>query len=139
VVFCEIFVPTFVIVTVALGTTAPVGSVTVPVMTPCTVCDQTAAPLARIKRATAKTAKVRSLILSPLSKAFSAKPQRTNLDLSFFNEPQSHYHHPEAPKMPGNTVIVGQFNYFSEGKSRINLSFRQEEIYIRRRLVPDKA
>src|SRR5689334_17465047 len=76
-------------VTVALGTTAPVGSVTVPVMTPCTVCDQTAPPLARISRATASIAKVRSLILSPLSKAFSAKASETNLDLSFCNKPRN--------------------------------------------------
>src|ERR1700756_5481305 len=75
-------------VTVALGTTAPVGSVTVPVMTPCTVCDQTAPPLARTSRATAKIAKVRSLILSPLSKAFSAKASESNLELSFCSKPQ---------------------------------------------------
>src|SRR5215472_12534268 len=73
VVDCEKFVPTFVIVTVALGTTAPVGSVTVPVMTPCTDCDQTAPPLARISSAATNTAKVRNFMLSPLSKAFSAK------------------------------------------------------------------
>src|SRR2546430_2145446 len=75
-------------VTVAFGTTAPVGSVTVPVMTPCTVCDQTGAPPARTSTAATKNAKVRSFILSPLSKAFSAKASETNLQLSFCQEPR---------------------------------------------------
>ena len=96
--------PTFVIVTVAFGTTAPVGSVTVPVMTPCTVCDQTAPPLARTKRAAASIAKVRSLILSPLSKAFSAKASETDLQLSFCQEPRITTTSPAPHVKPGNTV-----------------------------------
>ena len=108
-------------VTVALGTTAPVGSVIVPVMTPCTVCDQTAAPLARISRAAATIVKVRSLILSPLSKAFSAEASETNLEFSFCKKPQNTtatLKHQNAGQTP---LFVGQFNYLLEGMSRANL------------------
>src|ERR1700730_6144970 len=53
-------------VTWTFGTTAPVGSVTVPVMTPCTVCDQ-ATPLIANSRTTAnRTTTVRTRTLHPL-------------------------------------------------------------------------
>src|SRR5215470_6937865 len=49
-------------------------------MTPCTLCDQTALPLARISSAATNTTKVRNFMLSPLSKAFSAKASEIDSD-----------------------------------------------------------
>src|SRR5437879_6100150 len=83
------FVPTLVIVTVAFGTTAPVGSVIVPVMTPCTVCDQTAPALARTSKAATKKTKVRSLILSPPYNGLSAKALNMILKFGLSKETRS--------------------------------------------------
>src|SRR5882762_2916884 len=68
------FVPVFVMVTVALGTTAPVGSLIVPVITPCTVCDHATPLLAKMRKAVNKTKKVRTRTLHPL--CFKGLPSR---------------------------------------------------------------
>jgi hypothetical protein len=116
------FVPAFVMVTVALGTTAPVGSVTVPVMTPCTVCDQTAAPLARISRATAKITKLRSLILSPLSKALLGKSLRDKFRFKFLQITPNQYATQKHQK-PGQTPLLCAIQLLPGRKVKSKLEF----------------
>src|SRR5207245_3215147 len=58
-------------------------------MTPCTLCDQTAPPLARTRKAATKKTKVCSLILSPLSNGLSAKALNVILKFGLSKETRS--------------------------------------------------
>src|SRR5579864_3493561 len=63
---CETFVPALVRVTLTLGTAAPLGSVTVPVITPCTVWDRATPHSARSRTDIHRAKRVRTRTLHPL-------------------------------------------------------------------------
>src|SRR2546427_6549591 len=99
------FVPTLVIITVAFGTTAPVGSVIVPVMTPCTVCDQTAPALARTsKAATKKNKSTQSHTLSPVQWPIGQSFEH-DFKIWLVQRNSIHPDHPVGTKCRANSTI----------------------------------
>src|SRR6266568_319081 len=76
--------------------------------------------------------------LSPVQ-SLLGKSLREKFRFKFLQETPKHYHHPEAPKKPGNHRCCGQFNYLLEGMSRANLSWQQGEIYMNEELALRKA